>query len=226
MRKVSRAEMEQFIAKNTVLFGSVKRPGIMLTPENDIVKFIYPRKKVSSTTITSQAERFERNSARLVEKGIAGPVVTDTCYIPEVPAYYVVYGKLDGEEIRDLCGEGELDHLSRLAEFIAVLHDRGVYFRALHLGNVLNLEDGQLGLIDIADLKTSMGSLSAFARGRNIAHMLNVEEDKIHFQQFGVAKFLAAYLDHADLTRWQRFWLLWRMKRRLNAEMRPALDKI
>ena len=208
------------------MFGTVARPGIMLTSNNEIVKFIYPRKKFSKATIFPQAANFEKNAEALLGKGIIGPIVSNTAYCQAANTYYVVYAKLAGDEIRDLCDQGELEHLAELAHYLAELHDKGIYFRALHLGNVLKLDDGNLALIDIADLKTKSRSLSAFARGRNIAHMLNVLEDKAYFQQFGVNRFLEVYFQRANLTDAKKRLVVWRMKRRLHADMRGALGML
>jgi len=34
------------------------------------------------------------------------------------------------------------------------LHEKGIYFRSMHLANVILTPDGTLGLIDISDMKT------------------------------------------------------------------------
>ncbi|MDG1205015.1 MAG: hypothetical protein P8N51_06550 [Pseudomonadales bacterium] len=226
MQKIDHHELDQFIEANSLLFGTVQRPGIMLTSKNEIVKFIYPRKKFSKAIFFSQAANFEKNAKALLEKGITGPIVSKTAHCQAANTYYVVYEKLAGEEVRDLCDQSQLQHLTELAHYLAELHDKGIYFRALHLGNVLKLEDGNFALIDIADLKTKSRSLSAFARGRNIAHMFNVSEDKVYFQQFGVNRFLEAYFQRAKLTDTKKGLLVWRMKRRLRADMRGGLGTL
>ncbi|MEJ6518115.1 MAG: hypothetical protein ACKVKL_06200 [Pseudomonadales bacterium] len=226
MQKIDRHELKQFIAQNTLLFGTQAQPGIMQTPNNEIVKFIYPRKTFSKTTLFPQAANFEKNAQVLKDKGIIGPVVSTTVYCRAANTYYIVYEKLAGEEIRHLCDQGQLQHLTDLARYLADLHSKGIYFRALHLGNVLRLDNGELALIDIADLKSKSRSLSCLARGRNIAHMLNVLEDKVHFQQFGLGQFLDDYFQQANLSDAERRLLVWRMRLRLHADMRDGLGTV
>src|SRR5690606_7954122 len=58
----------------------------------------------------------------------------------------------------------------QLGEFIARLHQQGVMFRSLHLGNILLDDDGQLGLIDIADMRCWPWPLNRWQRARNFVH--------------------------------------------------------
>jgi hypothetical protein len=68
--------------------------------------------------------------------------------------------------------------IERFGKFMAQLHEKGVYFRSLHLGNVLVLEDGEFGLIDLADMRIYPSSLSPSLRQRNLRHMQRYTVDK------------------------------------------------
>src|SRR5690606_35574721 len=65
----------------------------------------------------------------------------------------------------------------RLAEFITHLHECGVYFRSLHMGNIVLTPDNQLGLIDISDMRCLGRPLSRRMRDRNYRHLLRYEND-------------------------------------------------
>ena len=52
------------------------------------------------------------------------------------------------------------------------LHEKGIYFRSMHLANVILTPDGTLGLIDISDMKTFHRPL------RNFKHVLRYEQDR------------------------------------------------
>ncbi|MFX6035930.1 toluene tolerance protein, partial [Acinetobacter baumannii] len=67
---------------------------------------------------------------------------------------------------------------TQLGELIAALHAKGVYFRSLHLGNVVRTPEGRMGLIDIADLRVQRSALSAAQRIRNFKHLLRYEQDR------------------------------------------------
>jgi len=62
--------------------------------------------------------------------------------------------------------------------FVIGLHDRGVYFRSLHLGNVILTPEGELGLIDFADLRIHPWPLGRYLRSRNMRRMMDIEEDR------------------------------------------------
>ena len=63
-------------------------------------------------------------------------------------------------------------------EFIIHLHAQGIYFRSLHLGNVVLTPQGSFGLIDFSDLRLLPCSLPLFMRRRNIQRMLGIAGDR------------------------------------------------
>ena len=78
--------------------------------------------------------------------------------------------------------------IERFGKFMAQLHEKGVYFRSLHLGNVLLMDDGEFGLIDVADLRIYPSSLRYALRQRNLRHMQRYPQDRnwlfeTHFEQ-------------------------------------------
>jgi len=78
--------------------------------------------------------------------------------------------------------------VERFGRFMAQLHERGVYFRSLHLGNVLLMDDGEFALIDVADLRIYPSSLRHALRQRNLRHMQRYPQDRswlfeTHFEQ-------------------------------------------
>jgi len=54
---------------------------------------------------------------------------------------------------------------------------RGIYFRSLHLGNIVLTPEGSLGLIDIADLSFQRRPLSKAKARRNLAHFTRLLEN-------------------------------------------------
>ena len=88
-----------------------------------------------------------------------------------------------------------------MGELIARLHERGVYFRSLHLGNVVQTPQGELGLIDIADMKTQRRALGRTQRKRNFAHMLRYAEDRQWLLADEGGELSEGYLRHGTV-RW------------------------
>jgi len=58
------------------------------------------------------------------------------------------------------------------------LHERGVYFRSLHLGNVVRTPDGRLGLIDISDVRVHRRPLGRLLRARNLRRMQRMAAER------------------------------------------------
>ncbi len=70
-----------------------------------------------------------------------------------------------------LSPEREAGTEGAFTRFVIGLHDKGIYFRSLHLGNVVCTPDGRLGLIDFSDLRIHPWSLGNYLRARNMRRM-------------------------------------------------------
>ena len=106
-----------------------------------------------------------------------------------------------GEAARDGQGEAPSDLLEQLARFIAELHQAGVYFRSLHLGNVVLTPQGKLGLIDIADLSIQRWPLLGSQRLRNFRHMLRDARDPMAVARpFKLSAYRVELFDTISLT--------------------------
>ncbi len=86
-----------------------------------------------------------------------------------------------GTTLRDL-HQGATDYPNDLRErflkFVDCIQDLGVYFRSIHLGNVVLTPENELGLIDISDMKIFNKPLSKWQRKRNFEHMTRDHRDK------------------------------------------------
>lgn len=141
---------------------------------------LFRRKRLFSSALWSPyAQRFADNCVALHERKIECPQVLQLYRIPSISRDAVHYDPLPGNTLRQLIetSEGE-DLQGQLGEFIARLHDRGVYFRSAHLGNVVLTPEKTLGLIDIADLRIYRKPLRKSLRLRNFKHMLRYPVDR------------------------------------------------
>lgn len=175
---------------------------VLLTDNGRIIKLFRRKRWLSSATLYPYARRFVRNASRLKNLGF-DTVEAEGLYKCREPArHIVVYPLLQGQTLRDLLARDleQLDLLGAFAKYMAKLHRQGVYFRSLHLGNVLLLPGGGLGLIDVADLRFRKRPLGVLLRARNFQHLLRYKNDAELVRAFGVQRFLDIYRQAAELS--------------------------
>ena len=180
----------------TVLEADGSGDKVLLLEDGTILKLFRRKRLISSALLFPYAQRFADNIDTLKKRGIPCPDVIATYRIASISRDAVRYTPLPGLTIRQVLKEhGESAPLrAELGTFIAHLHDRGVYFRSLHLGNVILTPESKLGLIDISDMKCQRGALSDSKRLRNFQHLLRYKEDRAWLVESdaGVA-FISAY---------------------------------
>jgi len=150
-------------------------------PDGDFVK-LYRRKRLFSRALWSPpARRFADHAARLRALGFMTPDVVAWWRIAGKPLTAVRYRPLPGDTLRQRWPRlNDADRAQEVQQFGALLgrlHQRGVYFRSVHLGNVVRLPDGELGLIDLSDMRIGSRALCARLRQRNLRHILRYWED-------------------------------------------------
>ena len=157
---------------------------------------IFRRKRfLSSALWYPYAQRFADNARALEALGIPVPKIIDVARIPSIARDIVRYLPLPGQSLRQILQDG-LDVVSLRSlktqhdEFVNLLFMQGVYFRSFHLGNVILTPDGNLGLIDFADLKIYRSPLGAIMRGRSLRRMA----------RFGVESEWSKALENAPLS--------------------------
>lgn len=155
---------------------------VLRLSDGTMLKLFRRKRLLTSAALFPYARRFARNALTLARLGIPVPQVVAVGRIPELARDFVHYRPLAGSTLRELAGSGldeeRLQQLrDQLTRFIIHLHDKGVYFRSLHIGNVVVTPDGRLGLIDFSDLRVYPWSLGRYLRQRNMRRMLgNADE--------------------------------------------------
>ena len=118
--------------------------------DGHFLKLFRRKRWLSSGLITPYSVRFARNADELIRRGIPTIDILSVYKIPSIDRTAVYYRPLAGDTLRDWLKQAEgrdRDQLARdLGNFIARLHHAGIYFRSLHLGNILKMPNGQLGL--------------------------------------------------------------------------------
>ena len=165
---------------------------------------LFRRKRLfSSALIYPYGKRFADNVKQL--KKLAIPTVSklDLFRIPSMSRIAVVYQPLPGDSLDDLIQRDDFDekHIHQFATFLAKLHSLGVYFRSIHLGNVIITQEDQLGLIDVSDMKIYRRALPASLCARNMHHFCRYPEHISALFPAGKRNvFLSAYLEALNLS--------------------------
>ena len=152
--------------------------------DGSILKLFRRRRRlISSAAFFPYAGRFANNAVALAKLGIPVPQVIEVLRIPSVKRDAVHYTPLAGNTLRELIRSGlsperERELKGAFTRFVIGLHNNGVYFRSLHLGNVVCTPEGALGLIDFADLRIHPWALGKYLRTRNVQRMLDMDDER------------------------------------------------
>ena len=172
-RTLNREDWESLVEKADLIEQDAFGPKVFDLNDGRMMKIFRVKRFWSSNLWSPFAKRFVRNTQRLRRLGIPTIQCRQHGSIPHLDRTYVIYERLPGQTLREV---SELDGVL-LGTFFARLHDRGVYFRSCHLGNLLLLEHGELGLIDVLDMRFRKGGLSANERERNFRRLRSRSQD-------------------------------------------------
>lgn len=154
---------------------------VLLLADGTMLKLFRRKTWLSKTAFFTPAKRFATNAKELQRRDIPCPVVIKLYRMKHPYRSVVHYFPLAGNTLRQLLRGGyqtEQEALfKKLAQFITALHDLGVYFRSLHMGNIVLTPNGDLGLIDISDMRCFRNPLSRRLRNRNYHHLLRYKEE-------------------------------------------------
>lgn len=188
MKTIQYSELDKLVAAGKILEQDKHGPKVVLLAEHRYLKIFYHKNLFSLARLYSRAAQFARNAAKLKKRGITTVGILDTFKTREPRRDCVCYHGLPGDTVRDRLKLQPQDlTLSRqVGSYVAHLHDAGVMFRSLHFGNIIQLPTGQLGLIDIADMRLNVFTLNNSQRTRNFQHVFRYQEDLdvIHLDAF------------------------------------------
>ncbi|KJH79356.1 toluene tolerance protein [Stutzerimonas stutzeri] len=171
---------------------------VLLLNDGSYLKLFRRKRLLSSAALYPYAERFADNAVALNDRGIACPRILGVYRVSSLRRDIVHYAPLEGRTLRQVHDEAEKRALRiRFGAFVAELHNQGVFFRSLHLGNVVIDPSGRLGLIDIADMSAGKRALGKRKRLRNFRHILRYPNDRIWLISDGDRSFFNSYAETA-----------------------------
>jgi len=151
---------------------------VLLLPDGTYLKLFRRKRLISTALIFPYAQRFAQNATKLARLNIPTVSIIDLYRIPSVQRTAVHYNPLVGSTLRNRPNGIDEVLADKLGTFIRDLHDKGIYFRSLHLGNIVLTPENLLGLIDISDMKFLNSSLSLRLRLRNFNHSARHPNDR------------------------------------------------
>ncbi|MGB0360374.1 MAG: hypothetical protein ACPGEF_03070 [Endozoicomonas sp.] len=157
---------------------------IQLTDQS-YLKLFRRKHLISSEIFKPYAQRFADNAAKLINLQIHTVNIIGVFNVPSIQRKVVHYKPLLGNVLRSylksITSTEQEQCADELGQFIAMLHASGVFFRSLHLGNIVKTANGALGLIDIADMRCLKRPATGAERIRNFRHMIRYREDMALF---------------------------------------------
>ncbi|TLM66179.1 MAG: toluene tolerance protein [Deltaproteobacteria bacterium] len=201
--RLDRNAYRELLAGCTVVEQDAHGEKVLRTAGGEMIKIFRRKRLLSTALLFPYARRFARNVARLTACGISTVEVNRLLCCPPLGRHLVIYRPLPGRTLREtlrLAPENLPRNLDLAASFIATLHQKGVYFRSLHFGNVIVPPAGEpFGLIDVADMTFRAGPLPIRLRVRNFRHVLRYAEDREALSRYGRQRFADRYLASAGM---------------------------
>jgi hypothetical protein len=193
MRIVTAQALEDWLKNGEILEKDARGPKVIALksgPESGLfLKIFHTRRHPLLARLQPAATRFEKNTQCLKKLGIPAPEVVDRFWLDALSEKRLsacLYRPLPGISLERLFRQDPEDIktlLPGLAHFIRQLHQKRVYFRSLHVGNILFLPEGGFGLIDVLDLKHCVLPLGRWRIERNFQHLLR------HLERSGLKDF-------------------------------------
>lgn len=171
--RLPQAALNQLIEGASILEADSSGPKVYLLQDGNILKLFRRKRLFSSALLRPYSVRFIRNAARLQELGVPTLDVLAFYKLPRPDLTAVLYRPLPGKTLRQLSNQENFSWqqaLPALVELIRRLHASGIYFRSLHLGNIVVTPENELGLIDVADMRFLRAPLPRHLARRNLQH--------------------------------------------------------
>ena len=220
MKEISKEKFLKLTKSAKVLEKDGHGEKVLLLPDNRICKLFRCKRTISTAKLYPYVLRFADNAIKLNQIGLTSVDVESIYRVPEMSRDVVFYKLLEGETLRKVFASAQdpIQLTEKFIAYISELHNKGVYFRSLHFGNVLVLPDGNFGLIDVSDMKISSKPLGVLKRVRNLRAIMRYEEDRKYITNYGVKNFLDKYISIAELSEGMFYTILKMQKKH------PALE--
>lgn len=187
MLRLTKSDFRRLYSDARVVEADGFQLKVLRFSNGDYFKLFHNRRFFSSATFYPYSRRFARNARSLAEREVPTVSVQTLFRIPHLDCTAVRYTPLPGSTLRELAAYVDAGVAEGYGRFLAGLHQRGVYFRAVHPGNVVVMPGGDFGLIDIAQLSCHRFPLTKRQRRKNLQHVARSRLDQDFLRTFGEA---------------------------------------
>lgn len=201
-QQIDQGAYDNLISQGKVLETDPWGTKVVETEDQKIIKIFRLKRVYSSALLFPYACRFKRNATQLKKKGIETIDVESIVYCRAEQRHVLTYKKIAGLPVKALVEKQNeaAEFIEQLIKFVVGLHKKGIYFRSLHFGNVIVNTEGEMALIDIADLRIFPWSLSLNQRIKNWKRLLKYSFEKDVISQFGNDRFFDSYAELSNLS--------------------------
>jgi len=171
--RLPQAALNGLIADARILESDSFGAKVYLLQDGHILKLFRRKRLFSSALLRPYSRRFIDNALRLQALGVPTLQVLSFHKLDTPGMTAVLYRPLPGKTLRQLSQEPGFDWATALPELVTLirsLHGSGIYFRSLHLGNIVVTPEHRLGLIDVADMRFFSAPLPERMVRRNLQH--------------------------------------------------------
>ena len=195
--RLPQAALNQMIEGAKILEADSYGAKVYLLQDGNILKLFRRKRLFSSALLRPYSRRFINNVLELEKRGVPTLKVLSFYQLEKPGMTAVLYRPLPGETLRQIAEKNGFDwteNLPRLVELIRHLHAKGIYFRSLHLGNILQTPDGGFGLIDFLDIRFKGRPLGPMLVRRNFEHLRRYLQRR-NVENFPLDELLLAYAE-------------------------------
>ncbi len=171
--KLSPSELIRLVEQAVIMEADSHGAKVYRLENGQFLKIFRRKRLLSSALLKPYSKRFIANAEALTARGVPTVRPLGHFSLQEAGSKAVLYEPLKGNTLRSLVSSSNFSwdaFIQPLTELVRNLHEQGIYFRSLHIGNIVVDPEGRLGLIDIADMKVLSRPLPLRLRYRNIAH--------------------------------------------------------
>ena len=190
-------------SKMDLLFCAIQRViCLKYGQQNPIFEFIL---------LLSVCQPIHSKCPEALKLGIPTPKISASLFEPITGRRILRYAPLPGLSVRDALHADEASFTWRdIARFLHSIHEKGVYFRSIHLGNIIDLGHSKFGLIDFTDVTFYRSPIPLKRRAHNIHFIYKYPEDRHKMEQTPSPWIKESYLEQASWNdeKIERFELL------------------